>query len=122
MGNHRDIADVLVIGAGASGGAFTWSLTQAGVKVVCLEQGGWVPQNAFPVREPQAQLHWQSDFHPNPNLCGQITIHHPSTVIPAPQPSFRHLNRHSGASRNLGLPGSITVMADDDARFRLAPE
>ena len=25
----------------------------------------------------------------------------PQTVIPAPQPSFRHPNRHSGASRNL---------------------
>ena len=70
MGSKRDIADVLVIGAGASGGAFTWSLTQAGVKVVCLEQGGWVPLNAFPVSEPQAQLHWQTDFHPNPNFRG----------------------------------------------------
>ena len=68
MGSRHDIADVLVIGAGASGGAFTWSLTQAGVKVVCLEQGGWVPPNAFPVSEPQAQLHWQTDFHPNPNF------------------------------------------------------
>ena len=66
--NRHDTTDVLVIGAGASGGAFTWSLTQAGVKVVCLEQGGWVPLNAFPVSEPQAQLHWQSDFHPNPNF------------------------------------------------------
>ena len=70
MGSKHDIADVLVIGAGASGGAFTWSLTQAGVKVVCLEQGGWVPLNAFPVNEPQAQLHWQTDFHPNPNFRG----------------------------------------------------
>ena len=70
MGSKHDIADVLVIGAGASGGAFTWSLTQAGVKVVCLEQGGWVPLNAFPVSEPQAQLHWQTDFHPNPNFRG----------------------------------------------------
>ena len=70
MGSKHNIADVLVIGAGASGGAFTWSLTQAGVKVVCLEQGGWVPLNAFPVNEPQAQLHWQTDFHPNPNFRG----------------------------------------------------
>ena len=70
MPGKHELADVLVIGAGASGAAFTWSLTQAGVKVVCLEQGGWVPQNAFPVSEPDSQLHWQTDFHPNPNFRG----------------------------------------------------
>lgn len=46
MGRKEDIADVLVIGAGASGGAFTWSLSMAGIKVVCLtkETGShWTP-------------------------------------------------------------------------------
>jgi len=68
MAKRDDMADVLVIGAGASGAAFTWSLTQAGIKVVCLEQGGWVPLNAFPTCEPDAQLHCLSDFHPDPNV------------------------------------------------------
>ena len=68
MAKRDDIADVLVIGAGASGGAFTWSLTQAGIKVVCLEQGGWVPLDHFPSTEADSQLHWQSDFHPDPNV------------------------------------------------------
>ena len=68
MAKQENIADVLVIGAGASGGAFVWSLAEAGVKVVCLEQGGWVPLNAFPTDQPDSQLHWQSDFHPNPNF------------------------------------------------------
>ena len=37
-----DIADVLIIGSGASGGPFAWSLSQVpGIKVVCLEQGDW---------------------------------------------------------------------------------
>ncbi|HZA25114.1 MAG TPA: NAD(P)-binding protein [Dehalococcoidia bacterium] len=67
MAKRDDIADVLVIGAGASGAAFTWSLTQSGIKVVCLEQGGWVPLNAFQTSEPDRQIHWQTDFHPNPN-------------------------------------------------------
>ena len=70
MATDQDIADVLVIGGGASGAAFTWSLTQAGIKVVCLEQGGWVPQDAFPTSEPDAQIHWQTDFHPSPNVRG----------------------------------------------------
>ena len=65
MSNSHDVADVLVIGAGASGAAFTWSLRQAGIKVVCLEQGGWVPENLSPAGEPDAQLHLQTDFHPS---------------------------------------------------------
>ncbi|GIT02545.1 MAG: hypothetical protein CM1200mP27_11700 [Chloroflexota bacterium] len=48
MARNNDIADVLEIGAGASGAAFTWSLAQAGISVVCLEQGGWVPGGRFP--------------------------------------------------------------------------
>ena len=68
MANRHDETDVLVIGAGASGAAFTWSLVQAGIKVVCLEQGGWVPLDIFPTTEPEAQVHWQTDFHSNPNV------------------------------------------------------
>ena len=70
MAKREDIADVLVIGAGASGGAFTWSLSQAGIRVVCLDQGGWVPLDAYPTSEPDSLLHWQTDFHPNPNVRG----------------------------------------------------
>ena len=40
MARNIDIVDVLVIGAGASGGAFAWSLAEAGINVMCLEQGG----------------------------------------------------------------------------------
>jgi choline dehydrogenase-like flavoprotein len=68
MAQRHDEVEVLVIGAGASGAAFTWSLSQAGIKVLCLEQGGWVPANAFPADRPDSQLSWQYDFHPNPNF------------------------------------------------------
>ena len=51
--NNNDIADVLVIGAGASSAAFCWSLSQAGINVVCLEQGGWPPQNGFPASDAE---------------------------------------------------------------------
>lgn len=38
----KDVADVLVIGSGASGAAFAWSLSRVqGIKIVCLEQGEW---------------------------------------------------------------------------------
>lgn len=68
MSIKTDIADVLVIGAGASGGAFCWSLSESGAKVVCLEQGGWVPLDAFPTDKAESAINWQTDFNPNPNL------------------------------------------------------
>lgn len=37
-----DVVDVLIIGSGASGGPFAWTLSKAkGVTIVCLEQGDW---------------------------------------------------------------------------------
>ena len=41
-------ADVLVIGAGASGSVVSKHLAEAGFGVVCLEQGGWVDASDFP--------------------------------------------------------------------------
>jgi choline dehydrogenase-like flavoprotein len=79
----NDVADVLVIGAGASGAAFTWSLTQAGIKVVCLEQGGWVPRGYLPVGDPDAPLHGQTDFHSDPNVRG-LPEDYPTNQIETP--------------------------------------
>ena len=70
MAKNEGIADVLVVGAGASGAAFTWSLAQAGINVVCLEQGGWVAEDAFPTSDADAQIHLQTDFHPDPGFRG----------------------------------------------------
>ena len=68
MATNQDIPDVLVIGAGASGAAFVWSLAEAGVNVLCLEQGDWVARDAFPATNADSQLHWQTDFHPDPSV------------------------------------------------------
>jgi len=70
MAKNEGIADVVVVGAGASGAAFTWSLAQAGINVVCLEQGGWVAEDAFPTSDADAQIHLQTDFHPDPGVRG----------------------------------------------------
>ena len=40
--------DVLVIGAGMAGGAITCTLAEAGVEVLCLEQGRWIPGASRP--------------------------------------------------------------------------
>ena len=68
MASNQDIPDVLVIGAGASGAALVWSLAEAGINVLCLEQGDWVSRDAFPATNPDSQLHWQTDFHPDPSV------------------------------------------------------
>ena len=39
INKKQEIIDVLVIGAGASGAAFTWSIAEAGISTICLEQG-----------------------------------------------------------------------------------
>ncbi|HLZ07605.1 MAG TPA: GMC family oxidoreductase, partial [Chloroflexota bacterium] len=66
-----DPADVLVIGAGASGGALTWRLSSAGVKVVCLEQGGWIAPETLPAYESTWELRRLGDFNADPNVRGR---------------------------------------------------
>ena len=66
----RDRVDVLIVGAGASGAAVAWSLAEAGIQVLCLEQGGWVAPEAYPTARDDWELHRQTDFHPDPNVRG----------------------------------------------------
>jgi choline dehydrogenase-like flavoprotein len=68
MAEDRERVEVLVIGAGASGAAFTWSLTQAGIKVMCLEQGGWVDPSSYPTMLDDWELYRQHAYHPDPNF------------------------------------------------------
>ncbi|WKK67128.1 GMC family oxidoreductase [Lutimonas zeaxanthinifaciens] len=62
--------DVLVIGAGAAGAALTWRLSEKGVKVVCLEQGGWIDPSTFPSMKINYETHLtrEGDFNLSPNL------------------------------------------------------
>ena len=68
MPNNNSPVDVLVIGAGASGGAFTWSLADAGIDVMCLDQGGWVRLEDYPTHLEDWEIHRQTDYHPDPNF------------------------------------------------------
>ena len=66
----RDRVDVLIVGAGASGAAVAWSLAEADVQVLCLEQGDWVAPGTYPTARDDWELSRQTDFHPNPNVRG----------------------------------------------------
>ena len=65
-----DVADVLVIGAGASGSVAVKELAEAGFSVVCLEQGDWTPPSEFAGDKPEWELLRQKTWHPNPNVRG----------------------------------------------------
>lgn len=70
MSERTDIVDVLVIGAGMSGGAFTWSLASAGIGVMCIEQGGWPIPSLYPSTHEDWEIHLYSDYHFDPNVRG----------------------------------------------------
>ncbi len=59
---------VLVIGAGASGAAFAWSMADTGTSVLCLEQGPWMRQQDFPTNGLDWEARAMGEFAPNPNV------------------------------------------------------
>lgn len=63
-----DVADVLIVGGGTSGGVAAKHLAESGLKVVCLEQGDWVDQNEAPGDKPEYELLGSKRWHPNPNV------------------------------------------------------
>lgn len=66
----EDTVDVLIIGAGASGAAFAWSLADTRMRIVCLDQGGWTN----PATYPTTGMDWESralgDMSVSPNTRG----------------------------------------------------
>ena len=62
--------DVLIVGAGASGGAFAWSLSEAGIGVMCLEQGDWVDPSQYPNVNVDWELSRLSYMNGDPNVRG----------------------------------------------------
>ena len=62
-----ETADVLIIGAGASGAAMAWSLAETRMRIVCLEQGDWMN----PLEYPSTGRDWEgrafSDMSISPN-------------------------------------------------------
>ncbi|MEM8854732.1 MAG: GMC family oxidoreductase [Pseudomonadota bacterium] len=64
----EDRADVVIVGAGASGAAVAWRLAEAGVNVLVLERGGWhAPAEAASTRD---DWEWvlQTERHPDPAI------------------------------------------------------
>ena len=62
-----DPVDVLIIGAGASGAAVAWSLTDTKMQIVCLEQGGMPNPQKFPTTGRDWEARRLGDFALSPN-------------------------------------------------------
>jgi choline dehydrogenase-like flavoprotein len=63
-------ADVLIIGAGASGGVVAKRLAEAGFAVVCLEQGDWHDKLDYPGTHLDWELAARKQWATSPNIRG----------------------------------------------------
>ncbi len=66
--NTPEIADVLIIGAGAAGGVAARRLVDAGLTVVALEQGDWTDPNQYRGASWDWELSAQGPWASNPNV------------------------------------------------------
>jgi choline dehydrogenase-like flavoprotein len=62
------VADVLIIGAGASGGVAALRFAEAGFHVVCLEQGDWTDVSSYPGGGPEWELAIGKQWSSSPNI------------------------------------------------------
>jgi choline dehydrogenase-like flavoprotein len=59
--------DVLIVGAGASGAALAWSLSDTRMNILCLEQGDWMKSDDYPSNRSDWELRRLTDFGLSPN-------------------------------------------------------
>lgn len=100
-----DHADVLVIGAGASGAIHSLVLAQAGLRVVCLDQGGWTT----PAQHP----HFSDDF-----VYQRQNRWNPEPAVRRGADDYPVLGGQSHALMWSGVGGSTNVYAALWPRFR----
>lgn len=66
------VIDVLVIGAGPSGAVVAKRVAEAGLSVLCLEQGDWVDRADYPGNRPEAELLAAKPWSSSPHLRNRV--------------------------------------------------
>jgi choline dehydrogenase-like flavoprotein len=107
MGRRAERADVVIVGAGASGGVVGRRLAEAGFRVVCLEQGRWPDSNAFPAPRAEYELLARKQWAGNPNVRG----------LPEDYPVEESQSDVATLMFN-GVGGSLVLYAGDWCRLR----
>lgn len=67
----QEPVDVLIVGAGAAGAAFAWSLAETRMNILCLEQGGWMRNDDYPGMRTDWEARQFGDFALSPNVRGR---------------------------------------------------
>ncbi|WP_368680762.1 GMC family oxidoreductase (plasmid) [Rhodococcus opacus] len=67
MSQSPDHADVLVVGAGASGSVVAKTMAEAGFSVVCLEQGEWIEASDYASDKLEREILQEGRWHIDPN-------------------------------------------------------
>ena len=63
-----EVVDVLIIGAGPSGAAVAWSLSNTSLSIICLEQGDWVDVSNYPSTKRNWEVLRQNEYNSSPNV------------------------------------------------------
>jgi len=63
-----ETVDVLIVGSGAAGAAFAWSLAETRMNILCLEQGDWMDPSSYPGMQGDWEIRQLGDFHFSPNV------------------------------------------------------
>ena len=71
--SNHDPVDVLIIGAGASGAAIAWNLTETRMRILCLEQGDWMTPSKYPTNAHNWEAQQFGSHHIDPNVRGLET-------------------------------------------------
>jgi choline dehydrogenase-like flavoprotein len=64
----EDVIDILIIGAGASGAAVAWSLSETGLNIMCLDQGDYMEASQYPSSRRDWEALRHSEYHVSPNV------------------------------------------------------
>ncbi|GAW48701.1 MULTISPECIES: GMC family oxidoreductase [unclassified Nocardioides] len=83
-------ADILIVGAGASGATAAKHLASEGFSVVVLDQGSWTSASDLPGDKPEYELMWGNHlWHPDPNMRSRPEDY-PTNLDDSEQPVYMY--------------------------------